>query len=150
MDLALSKEDRAFAERMREFFTSEIPAELRARLARGEHPTRDDIVTSQRILNAHGLAVPHWPVEWGGQDWTALQRHLWAEEMALAHVPPPIAFNAAMLGPVLAQFGSPEQKERFLPRTASAEIWWSQGFSEPDAGSDLASLKTTAVRDGDQ
>lgn len=150
MDLALSKEDRAFAERMREFFTSEIPAELRARLARGEHPTRDDIVTSQRILNAHGLAVPHWPQEWGGQDWTALQRHLWAEEMTLAHVPSPIVFNTAMVGPVIATFGSQELKERFLPPTANADIWWSQGFSEPNAGSDLASLKTTAVRDGDE
>jgi len=149
MDLALSKEDRAFAERMRAFFTTEIPAEIREKLARGEHPTKDDVVTSQRIMNAHGLAVPHWPVEWGGQDWTPLQRHLWAEEMTLAHVPSPIVFNTAMIGPVIAQFGSQEMKERFLPKTANADIWWSQGFSEPNAGSDLASLKTTAVRDGD-
>jgi len=150
MDLALSKEDHAFAERMREFFTSEIPAELRDRVARGEHPTREDIVTTQRTLNAHGLAVPHWPVEWGGQDWTPLQRHLWAEEMTLAHVPSPIVFNTAMIGPVIAQFAGQEMKERFLPKTANADIWWSQGFSEPNAGSDLASLKTTAVRDGDE
>jgi alkylation response protein AidB-like acyl-CoA dehydrogenase len=149
MDLALSKEDRAFAERMREFFTTEIPAELRARMARGEHPTREDVVTTQRTLNDHGLAVPHWPVEWGGQDWTPIQRHLWSEQMTLAHVPSPIVFNTAMIGPVIATFGSQQLKERFLPRTASGEIWWSQGFSEPDAGSDLASLKTTAVRDGD-
>lgn len=149
MDLALSKEDRAFAERMREFFTSKIPADIRGRLARGEHPTRDDTVTSQRILNQHGLAVPHWPLEWGGQDWSPLQRHLWAEEMTLAHVPPPIVFNTAMVGPVIATFGSQALKERFLPGTANADIWWSQGFSEPNAGSDLASLKTTAVRDGD-
>jgi alkylation response protein AidB-like acyl-CoA dehydrogenase len=135
---------------MREFFTSEVPAEIRDRLARGEHATRDDIVTTQQILNAHGLAVPHWPVEWGGQDWTALQRHLWAEEMTLAHVPPPIVFNTAMVGPVIAAFGTEEQKQRFLPATANADIWWSQGFSEPNAGSDLASLKTTATRDGDE
>jgi alkylation response protein AidB-like acyl-CoA dehydrogenase len=149
MELALSKEDRAFAEQMRTFFTTEIPADIRDRLARGLHPTRDDIVTSQRILNDHGLAVPHWPVEWGGRDWTPLQRHLWSEEMTLAHVPHPIVFNTAMVGPVIATFGSQELKERFLPKTASAEIWWSQGFSEPNAGSDLASLKTSAVRDGD-
>ena len=68
MDVALSKDDRAFAERMREFFTSEIPAEIRERLGRGEHPTREDVVTSQRILNAHRLAVPHWPVEWAGRN----------------------------------------------------------------------------------
>jgi alkylation response protein AidB-like acyl-CoA dehydrogenase len=150
MDLALSKEDRAFAERMRALFTSEIPAELRDRVARGEHPTREDVVNTQRTLNEHGLAVPHWPVEWGGQDWTALQRHLWAEEMTLAHVPSPIVFNTAMVGPVIATFGSQELKQRFLAKTASGEIWWSQGFSEPNAGSDLASLKTSAVRDGDE
>jgi alkylation response protein AidB-like acyl-CoA dehydrogenase len=150
MDIALGKEDRAFAEQMRTFFTTEIPAELRNRLARGEHATRDDVVRTQGILNDHGLAVPHWPVEWGGQDWTPIQRYLWAEEMMLAHVPPPIVFNTAMIGPVIATFGSQELKERFLPKTASAEIWWSQGFSEPNAGSDLASLKTAAVRDGDE
>src|SRR5882757_1829186 len=133
MDLALSKEDRAFAERMREFFTSEIPAELRERVARGEHASRDDIVATQRRLNAHGLAVPHWPVEWGGQDWTPIQRHLWAEEMTLAHVPPPLAFNTAMVGPVIATFASQELKQRFLPATANLDIWWSQGFSEPNA-----------------
>jgi alkylation response protein AidB-like acyl-CoA dehydrogenase len=149
MDVALSKDDRAFAERMREFFTTAIPADIRERLARGEHATRDDVVTAQQIMNEHGLAVPHWPTEWGGQDWTPIQRHLWAEEMTLAHVPPPIVFNTAMVGPVIATFGSPELKERFLPPTANADIWWSQGFSEPNAGSDLASLKTTAVRDGD-
>jgi alkylation response protein AidB-like acyl-CoA dehydrogenase len=149
MELALSKEDRAFAEEMREFFTTEIPAEIRERRARGLEATKDDVVTAQQIMNAHGYAVPHWPVEWGGRNWTALQRHLWAEEMTLAHVPPPIVFNTAMVGPVIANFGSEELKARFLPRTANADIWWSQGFSEPNAGSDLASLKTSAVRDGD-
>jgi alkylation response protein AidB-like acyl-CoA dehydrogenase len=149
MDLALSKDDRDFAEEMRAFFTSEIPADIRERLGRGEHATKDDVVTSQRILNQHGYAVPHWPVEWGGRDWTPIQRHLWAEEMTAANVPHPIVFNTAMIGPVIATFGSQELKERFLPPTANADIWWSQGFSEPNAGSDLASLKTTAVRDGD-
>ena len=148
MELALSKEDRAFAEQMREFFTSEIPAEIRERRARGAGLTKEDVVTSQQIMNAHGYAVPHWPLEWGGQDWTPLQRHLWAEEMTLAHVPPPVVFNTAMVGPVIANFGSEELKQRFLPKTANADIW-SQGFSEPNAGSDLASLKTSAVRDGD-
>ncbi|MDP9117579.1 MAG: acyl-CoA dehydrogenase family protein [Actinomycetota bacterium] len=150
MDIALSKEERAFAERMRGFFTTEIPVEIRERLARGEHMTRADLVTSQGILNEHGLAVPHWPTEWGGQDWTPVQRHLYSEEMLLAYVPPPLAFNAQMVGPVIATFGSQELKERFLPGTASLDIWWCQGFSEPNAGSDLASLKTTAVREGDE
>ncbi|MGI8678381.1 MAG: acyl-CoA dehydrogenase family protein [Jatrophihabitans sp.] len=150
MDIVLSKEERAFAEQMRTFFTSEIPADIRDRLARGEHASMDDIRTSQRIMNSHGLAVPHWPVEWGGQDWTPVQRHLWSEEMLLAHVPPPLAFNAQMIGPVIAEFGSQAMKERFLPKTASLDIWWCQGFSEPNAGSDLASLKTSAVREGDE
>jgi alkylation response protein AidB-like acyl-CoA dehydrogenase len=149
MELALSKEDRAFAEQMREFFTTAIPAEIRERRASGAELTKADVVTSQQIMNAHGYAVPHWPIEWGGQNWTALQRHLWAEEMTLAHVPPPVVFNTAMVGPVIANFGSEELKQRFLPKTANADIWWSQGFSEPNAGSDLASLKTSAVRDGD-
>jgi alkylation response protein AidB-like acyl-CoA dehydrogenase len=149
VDIALGKEDVAFAERMRSFFRTEIPAEIRAKGERGEHVSREDFVATQQILNAHGLAVPHWPVEWGGQDWTALQRHIWAEEMALAHVPPPLAFNAAMVGPVIATFGSEELKRRFLPPTANLDIWWCQGFSEPNAGSDLASLTTRAVRDGD-
>ncbi len=149
MDIALTKEERSFAEQMRAFFTAEIPADIRERVGRGEHPTRDDIVTTQRILDVNGLAVPHWPAEWGGRDWSPVQRHLWAEEMVLAHVPPPIAFNTAMVGPVIANFGSNEQKRRFLPKTANADIWWCQGFSEPNAGSDLASLKTSAVRDGD-
>jgi len=149
VDIALGKEDLAFAERMRSFFRTEIPAEIRAKGRRGEHVSREDFVTAQQILNAHGLAVPHWPVAWGGQDWTALQRHIWAEEMALAHVPPPLAFNAAMVGPVIATFGSEELKRRFLPPTANLDIWWCQGFSEPNAGSDLASLTTRAVRDGD-
>ena len=149
MDIALSKEERAFAERMRTFFRTEIPEEIRAKGARGEHASRDEIVTTQHILNEHGLAVPHWPTEWGGQDWTPIQRHLYSEEMLLAHVPPPLAFNTQMVGPVIATFGSREIKERFLPKTANLDIWWAQGFSEPNAGSDLASLKTTAVRDGD-
>src|SRR5690242_1962023 len=148
MDIALSKEDRAFAERLRGFFTEEIPADIRGRLARGEQATRDEVVACQRILNSSRLAVPHWPVEWGGQDWTPLQRHLWSEELALAHVPMPITFNTAMVGPVIASFGTDAQKQRFLPATANADIWWCQGFSEPNAGSDLAALKTSAVRDG--
>ena len=107
------------------------------------------MVTTQRILNAAGLAVPNWPVEWGGKDWTPLQHQIWSDEMRLASVPEPLAFNAGMVGPVIAQFGSQELKERFLPATANLDIWWCQGFSEPEAGSDLASLRTTAVRDGD-
>ena len=149
MQLALTEEETAFREEMRTFFTTEVPQEIRDTVASGRHVGKDGIVTTQRILNQAGLAVPNWPVEWGGRDWTPMQRHIWHEEMQLACVPLPLAFNANMIGPVIANFGSQEHKERFLPPTANLDIWWCQGFSEPEAGSDLASLKTRAVRDGD-
>jgi len=149
MRLRLTDEEAAFREEMRTFFTTEIPQEVRDAVASGRHVGKDGYVDTMRIMNAAGLAVPNWPVEWGGRDWTPLQRHIWHEEMQLACVPPPLAFNANMVGPVIANFGSQELKERFLPRTANLDIWWAQGFSEPNAGSDLASLTTRAVRDGD-
>ncbi|MFT4008733.1 MAG: acyl-CoA dehydrogenase family protein [Nocardioidaceae bacterium] len=149
MKLRLSPEDEAFREEMREFFTTKIPQEIRDATASGRELEKEHLVESVRIMNAAGIAVPSWPVEWGGQPWTSLQRHIWREEMQLASVPAPLPFNASMIGPVIAQFASQEMKERFLPPTRNMDIWWSQGFSEPDAGSDLASLRTTAVRDGD-
>lgn len=149
MQLELSEEMREFREEMRSFFTTKVPEELRTAVKEGRELSREEIVQAQRILNDAGLAVPHWPVEYGGRDWTELQRHIWNEEMQRAGAPVPLAFNASMIGPVIAAFGTEEQKQEFLPRTASLDIWWSQGFSEPDAGSDLASLRTTSVVDGD-
>jgi alkylation response protein AidB-like acyl-CoA dehydrogenase len=149
MRLHLSPEDQAFRDEMRTFFTTQVPQSIRDAVAAHRELTKEQFIEAQRVLNAAGLAVPHWPVEWGGKEWTPLQRHIWREEMQLAGVPEPLAFNTSMIGPVLAAFGSQEQKERFLPATANLDIWWCQGFSEPDAGSDLASLRTTAVRDGD-
>ena len=149
MKLALSDADVAFRDELRDFFTRKFPADIRERVRTESLNYPEDAVTSMRILNEAGLAVPNWPVEWGGKDWTPLQRQMWAEEMRMAAVPEPLAFNAGMVGPVIAQFGSQELKERFLPATANLDIWWCQGFSEPEAGSDLASLRTTAVRDGD-
>ncbi|WP_137725359.1 acyl-CoA dehydrogenase family protein [Prescottella subtropica] len=149
MNLSLTAEQRAFRDEMRAFFRTEIPAEIREKVASGAPVGRDDLVATQRILNAAGLAVPHWPTRWGGRDWSAVQRHLWRDEMQLASVPEPLAFNADMVGPVIAAFGSAEQQARFLPATANLDIWWCQGFSEPGSGSDLASLQTRAVRDGD-
>ncbi|MGV9292793.1 MULTISPECIES: acyl-CoA dehydrogenase family protein [Amycolatopsis] len=148
MDLELSQEDLAFRDGLREVFLGAIPEEIRKRSALGLI-TRDDIVTSQRILNEHGLAVPHWPTQWGGQDWTPTQSHIYASELQRNAVPQPLAFNASMVGPIIAEFGSEEQKQKFLPATANLDIWWSQGFSEPEAGSDLAGLRTTARLEGD-
>lgn len=150
MQRSLSAEDAQFQARMREFMTTEVPAELREKVTAGVELTKDEIVRSQQILNAAGYAVPHWPVEWGGQDWTERQKHIWQTEMQAAGVPHLLPFNVSMVGPVIATFGSEEQKAKFLPATANLDIWWCQGFSEPDAGSDLASLRTTAVRDGDE
>lgn len=149
MQLALTPEEAAFRDELRTFYRTEIPEDIRARSARGGELLKDDIVTTHKILHKHGLAVPNWPVEWGGKDWTATQHQIWLDEMQLASVPEPLTFNAKMIGPVIAEFGSPEMKERFLPATAALDIFWCQGFSEPEAGSDLASLRTTAVRDGD-
>lgn len=149
MKLTLSPDEVAFRDELRKIYTTAIPAEIRERVKYGLELSREDVVTTHRILNQHGLAVPNWPVEWGGKDWTPMQRHLWQDELQLASVPDPLTFNATMIGPVIAQFGSEELKQRFLPATANLDIWWCQGFSEPDAGSDLASLRTTAVRDGD-
>jgi alkylation response protein AidB-like acyl-CoA dehydrogenase len=129
MELALTADEAAFRDELRTFFTTEVPADIRERTRLGRPKLPDDIVTTQRTLNAHGLAVPNWPVEWGGKDWTLSQQQIWLDEMQLACVPEPLNFNAKMVGPVIAEFGSQELKERFLPATANLDIWWCQGFS---------------------
>jgi pimeloyl-CoA dehydrogenase large subunit len=149
MDLAFTPEELAFRDEMRRFFREQIPESIRAKAARGEHLAKEDIVTAQRIMNAHGLAVPNWPREWGGRDWSPVQLYFYQDEMQQANVPPPLPFNVNMVGPVIAAFGSEEQKRRFLPAIANLDIWFCQGFSEPGAGSDLASLRTQARREGD-
>ena len=150
MNLALTEDEAAFRDEMRNFFRTEIPADIRERNAAGEELSREDIVTTLQILNKHGMASPHWPLEWGGKDWTPMQHHIWLDELQLASVPEPLAFNISMVGPVIATFGSEEQKQKFLPPTQNLDIWWCQGFSEPEAGSDLASLRTVAIKDGDE
>ncbi|MBN8905302.1 MAG: acyl-CoA dehydrogenase family protein, partial [Rhodospirillales bacterium] len=115
----------------------------------GHPPRKDDTVRWQRILNQRGWAAYSWPKEWGGPGWTAIQKMIFLEENLMAPAPEILSFNVTMLGPVLIQFGTEAQKKRFLPRAANLDDWWCQGFSEPGAGSDLASLKTSAKRDGD-
>jgi pimeloyl-CoA dehydrogenase large subunit len=150
MDLGFTEEEVAFRDEARQFFRTEIPDAIRAKVAEGEGLTRDDMITSQRILNKHGWATVNWPVEWGGKDWSPVQVYLYQDEMQQANVPTPIAFNVSMVGPVIAQFGNEAQKKRFLAPTANADIFWCQGFSEPGSGSDLASLRTRAERKGDK
>ena len=147
MQLEFSPEEQAFRAEIQTIL-AKVPQDLRDRHAAGKMNYPEDIVTACRVLNEHGLAIPHWPLEWAA----GLDPHPAPHpqgEMALAHIPETLAFNHSMIGPVIAHFGSQELKERFLAKTANVDIWWCQGFSEPEAGSDLASLKTKAVRDGD-
>jgi alkylation response protein AidB-like acyl-CoA dehydrogenase len=126
-----------------------LPEAIRRKMVEGRHLGKEDTVTWQRILHARGWAVPHWPVAWGGCDWTPVQQYIFLDEMQQAPAPPPLPFGVSMVGPVIIEFGSDAQKRRFLPRIASLEDWWCQGFSEPGAGSDLASLQMKAEDKGD-
>lgn len=149
MKLDFTPKELAFRDEVRAFLSEALPDDLRRKMIDRRHLEKEDTVRWQRILNARGWAVTHWPVEYGGQPWTPTQRYIFQEEMALAHAPEGSPFNVNMIGPVLCRYGTPAQKVRFLAATANLDIWWCQGFSEPGAGSDLASLKSSAVRDGD-
>ncbi len=149
MDLRFSPQEAAFRDEVRTFFRTEIPAAIRRKVIEGRELSKDDIVTSQKLLHKRGWAVPGWSKEWGGQDWSAVQFYIFGEELQTNGVPPPVGFNVTMHGPVLIQFGTEKQKKYHLPRMAACDDFWCQGFSEPGSGSDLASLKTSAVRQGD-
>jgi pimeloyl-CoA dehydrogenase large subunit len=149
MDLRFTDEEIAFRQEVRDFIARELPAETRERMAAGRSPTKQQVVDWQRKLNARGWAAPEWPKEHGGPGWTLAQRYIFREELQQAPAPSPLGFNINMCGPVIIEFGTEEQKQRFLPRMLNLDDWWCQGFSEPGAGSDLAGLKTRAVREGD-
>lgn len=142
-------EDEAFREEVRRFIQENIDPELKRKVELGLRLDRADYVKWYNRLYERGWATPNWPKEYGGPGWTHLQRHIFDEECQLAGAPRIIPSGINMLGPVLMAFGTPAQKERYLPAIQRSEIWWGQGFSEPESGSDLASLRTTAVRDGD-
>jgi pimeloyl-CoA dehydrogenase large subunit len=148
MDLRFTPEETAFRAEVREFMRTALPPAIRRKMVEGRRLVKDDLVAWQRILNAKGWAVPHWPVAWGGTGWSPVQQYIFRDEMQQAPAPEPLQFGTTMVGPVIATFGSEAQKRRFLPRIANLDDWWCQGFSEPGAGSDLASLKTAARRDG--
>ena len=149
MDLRLSREDEAFRNEVRAFLDSSLPETIRTKTAREERISREEMVEWHRILNNRGWVAPHWPVEHGGTGWGPIQQYLFKEELQLAPAPDPYMQNINLVGPVLIAFGTEEQRKRFLPGLKTLEHWFCQGFSEPGSGSDLASLKTTAVRDGD-
>ncbi|MBI2750054.1 MAG: acyl-CoA dehydrogenase family protein [Burkholderiales bacterium] len=149
MDIDFSPEDLKFQREVRAWFEAHTPAALKRKAVTGEMLQKDEIVGWQRQLDDQGWLVTGWPVEHGGPGWTPTQRYIFDLERAAASAPVGLSMGVIMLGPVLAAFGTPEQKARYLPRIRRCEDWWCQGYSEPGAGSDLASLKTTAVVDGD-
>jgi len=149
MDLSYTDEERAFREEVRQFLAEKLPKELSEKVRRGQELTKDDHERWHAILNDQGWLATNWPKEFGGTAWNAVQRHIFEEEAAAHHAPRIVPFGLSMLAPVLQKFGSKEQQDYWLPRILSGEDWWCQGYSEPGAGSDLASLKTTAVKDGD-
>ena len=149
MDLDFSPEDLAFRDEVRAFIDQNYPAHLRGKQINEDSFQKEDYIAWHKVLAKKGWIAPSWPKEFGGTDWTPTQKYIWSEELARADTLPILPFGVAMVAPVIYTFGSPEQKARFLPPTYNGDIWWCQGYSEPGAGSDLASLRTRAVREGD-
>ncbi|ASJ73139.1 acyl-CoA dehydrogenase family protein [Granulosicoccus antarcticus] len=149
MNLEYTDEQLAFRQEVRAFLEAELPESLSAKVKSGKTLNKSDIEQWHAILNKQGWLAGNWPKAYGGAGWNAVQRHLFEEEMTGASAPRILPFGLAMLGPVLQEFGSAEQQEYYLPKVLNGEHWWCQGYSEPGAGSDLASLKTRAEREGD-
>jgi alkylation response protein AidB-like acyl-CoA dehydrogenase len=149
MNVNLSTEELAFRDQVRKFFAEKYPAEIRFKTDNGIDLERDDFIRWQKILYEQGWAAINWPVEYGGTGWTAVQKYIFANEIAEANAPDMVAFGVKMVGPVIYTFGNEQQKKRFLPDILQSNVWWCQGYSEPGSGSDLASLKTRAERDKD-
>ena len=150
MDLNFSDHERAFQSEVQTFLAENLPDDIAAKVRLGDGLTKDMMDLWHSILNAKGWLATTWPKDFGGPGWTPVQKHIFEEECCRAYAPRIVPFGLNMLGPVLQKFGSAEQQESILPRILSGEDWWCQGYSEPGAGSDLASLKTRAIRDGNE
>jgi len=150
MNLTWTPQERLFREEVRAFATDKLPQDIRDKVLRHQRLERDDYVRWHNILADQGWGAPNWPVEHGGTGWNALQRLIFEVECFKAGAPRLLPFGLSMIGPVLMKYGSAEQQASFLPRIIRVEDWWCQGYSEPGSGSDLASLSTRAVRDGDE
>jgi len=148
MNLDFTPEEELFRTEVRTFLQEKLPPALAAKVKTGKRLSKQDLEQWHAILNERGWLANHWPVEFGGTGWSVVQRYIFDIESALAHAPRIVPFGVSMLGPVLIKYGSNEQKRYWLPRILDGSDWWCQGYSEPGAGSDLASLKTSAVRDG--
>ena len=138
-----------FREEVRAFVRAKLPRDISAKVLNHRRVVKDDYVRWHRILARKGWIAPAWPEEWGGPGWNAVEKFIFENECALAHAPRIVPFGVSMLGPVLMKYGSEAQKAHWLPRILDGSDWWCQGYSEPGSGSDLASVKTSAVRDGD-
>ncbi|UVE18439.1 acyl-CoA dehydrogenase family protein [Pseudomonas sp. LS44] len=149
MNLIESPEDKAFRQEVREFLASSLPRDLSERVLSLKHPTKEDSYLWQTTLAKRGWGAPSWPKAFGGCGWNATQKSIFEEEVYKAGAPRQMPFGLAMVGPVIQKFGNVQQQDYFLPRIINNEDFWCQGYSEPGAGSDLASLKTKAERDGD-
>ncbi len=149
MDLAFTPEELAFRDEIRAWVRANLPKDISEKVLGAKRLSRDDMQRWAKILGKKGWLGWGWPQQFGGPGWTAVQKHLFEEECALAGSPRVVPFGPVMVAPVIMAFGSPEQQQRFLPGIASGEVWWSQGYSEPGSGSDLASVKTRAERQGD-
>ena len=147
MDVTFTPEEEKFRKEVQDFLAENLPK--LGKSSRREFETKEDFLGWHRILAKKGWAAPHWPTQYGGTGWNVTQRYIYNEESARAEAPALLPFGLAMVGPVIFTYGNEEQKKKFLPRILSGEDWWCQGYSEPGAGSDLASLKTKAVREGD-
>jgi len=149
MDLAFSAEENDFRQEVKDFLSEKLSNHLSNKVRLGKRLTKEDIEEWHAALNSRGWLAPNWPQEYGGAGWSAVQNHIFDEEAWAASAPRTVPFGINMLAPVLIKFGSDAQKEYYLPRILDGTDWWCQGYSEPGAGSDLASLRTSAVREGD-
>ncbi|MBB6558578.1 alkylation response protein AidB-like acyl-CoA dehydrogenase [Acidovorax soli] len=146
MDLQFTPEEQAFREEVQAFLKDRLPAALAHKVKAGQRLTKADQEEWHAILNARGWLANHWPAQYGGPGWGAVQKFIFDNECAVAGGPRIVPFGVNMLGPVLIKYGNEAQKQYWLPRILSGADWWCQGYSEPGSGSDLASVKTTAVR----
>jgi alkylation response protein AidB-like acyl-CoA dehydrogenase len=149
MELKLSEQDEAFRHEVRTFIADSLPADIKRKVETGKRLHKKDYVAWQKILFVKGWIAPGWPEEFGGTGWTPIRKYIFEEELALGSTPVIYPFGLGMVAPVIMAFGNDQQKKHYLPRILATDDWWCQGYSEPGAGSDLASLKTRAVADGD-
>nr|WP_311527286.1 acyl-CoA dehydrogenase family protein [uncultured Ralstonia sp.] len=149
MDLNYSAADDAFRQEVRSWLEANLPKDIQDKVLNHRRLNREDFVRWHKALAGKGWSVPHWPVEWGGTGWSPIQKHIWDEECAQIGAPGVLPFGVSMVAPVIMKYGNEAQKRYFLPRIVDCTDWWCQGYSEPGSGSDLASVKTRAVREGD-